>query len=114
MQLLQSGFSNVSVIEGGIMAWDKAKLGVNKTSGPISLERQVRIVAGSMVLVGSLLSLINVWFIVIPVFVGCGLTFAGVSNSCMMASLLMKLPYNKKPAANAGGGCSLDGGGCSM
>jgi len=118
-QLLQNGFGNVNVIAGGIMAWEKANLPVTKTAGPISLERQVRIAAGSLVLIGSLLSLVvNTWFIIIPMFVGCGLVFAGVSNTCMMGTMLMKLPYNKVPASGPSGGtCSLDsgaGGGCSM
>lgn len=119
-QLLQNGFANVNVIEGGITAWDKAGLSVVKTNGPISLERQVRIIAGSLVATGSLLGMIfNTWFLIIPIFVGCGLIFAGVSNNCMMGILLMKLPYNKTPETpSPGGGCSLDGasgnGGCSM
>jgi glyoxylase-like metal-dependent hydrolase (beta-lactamase superfamily II)/rhodanese-related sulfurtransferase len=45
MYLMQNGFANVVVIEGGINAWDKAKLPINKPVGPISLERQVRIIA---------------------------------------------------------------------
>ena len=115
MLLLQNGFANVAVIEGGLSAWGKAKLPVNKAAGPISLERQVRIIAGALVAVGSLLSLINIWFIIVPLWVGAGLVFAGVSNNCMMAMLLMKLPFNKKPPSSAdSGGCSMDGGGCSM
>jgi hypothetical protein len=115
MSLMQNGFADVAVIEGGINAWDKAKLPVNKIAGPISLERQVRIIAGCLIAVGSLLALVNTWFIIIPLWVGCGLLFAGLSNSCMMAMLLMKLPYNKKPlSAGKGGSCSMDGGGCSM
>jgi 3-mercaptopyruvate sulfurtransferase SseA len=115
MSLMQNGFANIAVIEGGINAWDKAKLPINKVVGPISLERQVRITAGCLIAVGSLLTFVNTWFIIIPLWVGCGLVFAGVSNSCMMAILLMKLPYNKKPlSAGKGGTCSMDGGGCSM
>jgi glyoxylase-like metal-dependent hydrolase (beta-lactamase superfamily II)/rhodanese-related sulfurtransferase len=115
MSLMQNGFADVAVIKGGINAWEKAKLPVNKTPGPVSLERQVRIIAGCLILIGSLLTLINIWFIIIPLWVGAGLLFAGVSNNCMMAVLLMKLPSNKKPlSAGKGGSCSMDGGGCSM
>ena len=59
-------------------------------------------------------------FLAMPIFVGSGLLFAGLSNSCMMGMLLMKLPYNQKALqrnAPAGGTCSLDGGsggGCAM
>lgn len=115
MSLIQNGFANVAVIERGINAWDKAKLPINKSAGTISLERQVRIVTGCLVVIGSLLSLVNIWFIIVPLWVGGGLIFAGVSNNCMMALLLMKLPYNKKSlSGGASGGCSMDGGSCSM
>jgi glyoxylase-like metal-dependent hydrolase (beta-lactamase superfamily II)/rhodanese-related sulfurtransferase len=114
MQLLQKGFTKLAVIEGGITSWNKAKLPVKKTATTISLERQVRIIAGSLVLIGSLLSLLNLWFIVIPLFVGSGLVFAGVTDNCLMGILLMKLPYNKKSVFTEGGTCAMDGGGCSM
>jgi rhodanese-related sulfurtransferase len=102
MQLLQKGFTKLAVIEGGITSWNKAKLPVKKTATTISLERQVRIIAGSLVLIGSLLSLLNLWFIVIPLFVGSGLVFAGVTDNCLMGILLMKLPYNKKSVFTEG------------
>ncbi len=114
MLLLQNGLTKVAVIEGGLTAWHKAKLPVTKASTVISLERQVRMVAGSLVLLGALLSLVSVWFIVICLFVGAGLVFAGVSDTCLMASMLMKLPYNKRPILPKGGSCSMDGGGCSI
>ena len=114
MQLMQKGFAKVSVIEGGITAWEKASLPVRKTKVPMSIERQVRIAAGSLVLAGVLLSFVNIWFIGISLFVGCGLVFAGVTDNCMMGLLLMKLPYNKKPLSTGGGACAMDSGGCSM
>ena len=114
MQLLQKGFTKLAVIEGGISAWNKAKLPVKRTDTVISLERQVRIIAGGLVLVGTLLSFVSRWFIAIPLFVGSGLVFAGVTDNCLMGLLLMKLPYNKKPVSNEGGSCAMDGGGCSM
>ena len=114
MLLLQHGLTKVAVIEGGLTAWDKANLPVTKTSTVISLERQVRMIAGSLILVGAILSLVSVWFIAICLFVGAGLIFAGVSDTCLMGTMLMKLPYNKRPILPEGGSCSMDGGGCSM
>ena len=114
MLLLQNGLTKVAVIEGGLTAWDKAKLPVKKISTSISLERQVRMIAGSLVLIGALLSLVSVWFITVCLFVGAGLVFAGVSDTCLMGSMLMKLPYNKRSILPEGGSCALDGGGCSM
>jgi glyoxylase-like metal-dependent hydrolase (beta-lactamase superfamily II)/rhodanese-related sulfurtransferase len=114
MQLLQKGFTKLAVIEGGITSWNKAKLPIKQTDKAISLERQIRIIAGCLVLIGSLLSLVNLWFIAIPLFVGSGLVFAGITNNCLMGLLLMKLPYNKQPVSTEGGTCAMDGGGCSM
>lgn len=114
MLLMQKGFAKVTVIEGGITAWEKASLPVKKIAMPMSIERQVRVVAGTIVLTGALLSFVNTWFIILPLFVGSGLIFAGLTDNCMMGLLLMKLPYNKKPLNIGGGACAMDGGGCSM
>ena len=57
--------------------------------------RQVQIVAGSLAFAGALLAwLVSPWFIALSGFVGAGLVFAGVTDTCMMAMLLAKLPYN--------------------
>lgn len=95
--LKRSGVSSVKVMDGGITKWQKDKLPVIKGAGGISLERQVRIGAGSLVLAGILLGiLVNPWFLSISLFVSCGLIYAGLTDNCMMGILLMKLPYNKK------------------
>jgi sulfur dioxygenase len=106
--LLSSGIQNVKVIEGGLTRWQKEKLPVIKGKRVISLERQVRIIAGSLVLCGILLSLlVHIGFIAISMFVGCGLVYAGITDNCMMGTLLMKLPYNKKVYKPSGGTCSI-------
>jgi len=119
--LATAGVEQVTVMTGAIKAWQKEGAPVIREKVPVSLERQVRTIAGSLVLVGSLLGLlVSPWFFAIPLFVGSGLLFAGVTDSCMMGMLLMKLPYNQKALqrkAPAGGTCSLSGGsggGCSM
>ncbi|HTV46828.1 MAG TPA: rhodanese-like domain-containing protein [Phycisphaerae bacterium] len=87
----------VYCIEGGIAAWRRSGLPVQRGGGKvISLERQVRIVAGSFVLIGTLLAWgIQPLFFILPAFVGAGLIFAGVSDYCGMAMLLSKMPWNK-------------------
>jgi len=119
--LAAAGAAQVTVMEGSLKAWQKAGAPVIREKVPVSLERQVRAIAGSLVLLGSLLGLlVNPWFLAIPLFVGSGLLFAGISNTCMMGMLLIKLPYNRKAlqrSAPPGGTCSLDGGsggGCAM
>jgi len=108
--LVQSGLPYIKVMNGGITRWHKEKLAVEKGQGGISLERQVRIIAGSLVLSGILLAIfVNPWFLVLPIFVSSGLIFAGVTDSCMMGLLLMKLPYNKKlyKVKSGGGTCAI-------
>ncbi|UCG34719.1 MAG: MBL fold metallo-hydrolase [Candidatus Omnitrophota bacterium] len=108
--LLQSGISAVKVMEGGITRWQKEKLPIIKGQGELSLERQVRIIAGSMVLLGIVLAWLAHWaFIFISVVVASGLVFAGLTDNCLMGILLMKLPYNKKiyKAKLGGGTCSI-------
>jgi len=108
--LMQSGVHNVKVIQGGITQWQKDKLPIVKGQGGISLERQVRMVAGSLVLVVIILaSFVNWYFLLISAFVACGLIFAGATDNCMMGNLLMKLPYNKKlyKTGCGGGTCSI-------
>ena len=119
--LAAAGASRVTVLQGGLKAWRKDQAPVLREKVPISLDRQVRTIAGALVLLGSILGLLaNRWFLAVPIFVGAGLLFAGLLNLCLMGMLLMKLPYNRKalqPNAPAGGSCSLDGdsgGGCAM
>ncbi len=108
--LMQSGIHNVKVIEGGIARWEKEKLPVIKGQGGISLERQVRLIAGCLVLTGIILAWrVNWGFIFVSVFVACGLIFAGLTDNCLMGMLLMKLPYNKNlyKSKLGGGTCSI-------
>jgi hypothetical protein len=96
--------------EGGIARWEKEKLPVIKGQGGISLERQVRVIAGGLVLTGVILAWLLHWgFIFISVFVGSGLVYAGVTDNCLMGMLLMKLPYNKNlyKSKLGGGTCSI-------
>jgi glyoxylase-like metal-dependent hydrolase (beta-lactamase superfamily II) len=108
--LIQSGIHGVKVMQGGMLRWQKEGLSVIKGEGGISLERQVRLIAGSLVLAGILLSWLVHWaFIFIAVFVSCGLVFSGLTDNCLMGMLLMKLPYNKKLYKT-----KLGGGTCAM
>lgn len=110
--MIQSGIHSVKVLDGGITQWQKQKLPVIKGLGGVSLERQVRILAGSLVLTGIILAnLINPWFLGISIFVCCGLIYSGLSDNCLMGMLLMKLPYNRKlyKTKLGGGTCSMGG-----
>ena len=95
--LEKGGFSQCHVVEGGTMGWAEAGLSVNRGTGKvISLERQVRIAAGSLVLIGSLLAhFVNPMFLWLPGFIGSGLIFAGITDWCGMGLLLARLPWNR-------------------
>jgi rhodanese-related sulfurtransferase len=93
--LLAAGVAAIC-IEGGTPACEKAGVPTVSDQRVISLERQVRIAAGSLVASGVLLGvLVNPWFLIVPGFVGCGLVFAGVTDWCGMGMLLAKMPWNR-------------------
>lgn len=90
------GLEHVEILAGGIADWIAAGKDVTRGQGGVSLERQVRIVAGTLVLMATLLgAFVHPGFFALAGAVGAGLLFAGVSNTCMMGMLLMKLPYNR-------------------
>ena len=95
-QLAAAGLSDVVNVEGGTLAWASQGLPVVRGRKAISLERQVRIASGSLVLVGAVLgALIHPGFIGIAAFVGAGLVFAGLTDTCGMAILLARMPWNR-------------------
>ena len=96
-KLLAAGVPNVINVAGGLEAWIEAGLSVIRCKKTISLERQVRIAAGSLVLVSSLASLVSgsVYFAGIAAFIGAGLVFAGITNSCALGTLIAKMPWNR-------------------
>jgi len=58
--------------------------------------RQVQIVVGALSAAGTILALaVNRWFAVLPLVIGCGLLFAGVTGTCGMALLLARMPWNR-------------------
>ena len=102
-KLEKCGYTQCHVVEGGTMAWAEAGLPVERgTSKVMSLERQVRIAAGAIVLTGAVLAqFVHPAFIWLSGFVGAGLMFAGITDTCAMGMLIAKLPWNQR-----GGGAS--------
>jgi rhodanese-related sulfurtransferase len=94
-KFLKAGFSNVVNIEGGTMACVEAGLPVVRGKKAISLERQVRIAAGLLVLLGAALSFVHPAFIGLSAFVGAGLVFAGITDTCGMGMMLARMPWNQ-------------------
>jgi len=96
---LQGQFeSQLVIIDGGLNALKLLGISVTKgNSTVICLERQVRIASGTLVVLGVLSGLlVHPWFYGLSAFVGAGLVFSGVTNSCGMGMLLAKMPWNRQ------------------
>ena len=84
------------VVEGGTEAWAKANLPVVRGKWAMSLERQVRIVAGLLVLIGVVLGFtVHPYWFGLSGFVGAGLTIAGITDTCMMGMMIATCPWNR-------------------
>jgi rhodanese-related sulfurtransferase len=96
-EILQAGSFNLLVVEGGTNACVDANLPIEKGSNStISIERQVRIGAGSLVCIGLVLGhFINPNFYFLSAFIGAGLIFAGITDWCGMGLLIARAPWNK-------------------
>ena len=101
---LKAGFTNVINVEGGTQACIEAGLPVVRGKKAISLERQVRIAAGGLVLLGAGLSFLHPAFMGLAIFVGAGLIFAGITDTCGMGMILARMPWNQCPTDTKNGG----------
>jgi len=95
-KLAAAGMTQVSLLEGGMQAWEAAGLPANRGRKVMSLERQVRIAAGLLVLLGVILGVtIHPGFLGLSAFIGAGLVFAGITDWCGMGLLLARAPWNR-------------------
>lgn len=109
--LVRQGLGGLAVVEGGLEAYRQAGGETRRGRARVSLERQVRIAAGLLVLVGTGLGVVaHPAFLALAAFAGAGLVFAGLTDRCGMALLLARMPWNRveptPPPAAAAGGCS--------
>jgi rhodanese-related sulfurtransferase len=101
-QLRQARLDSVHVLDGGMVAWERAGLPLARLeadSAPWTLERQVRLVAGGIVAATVAASLVWPPARLVAGAVGAGLVLAAVTDTCAMGSLLARLPYNKRQPA---------------
>ena len=95
-KFIKAGFTDVVNVEGGTMACIEAGLSVVRGKKAMALERQVRIAAGSLVLLGAIGALaVHPALIGLSAFVGAGLVFAGITDTCGMGLLLARMPWNQ-------------------
>ncbi len=96
-KLAAAGLDGVHVLDGGVMAWESAGLPLNRGEKTMSLERQVRIAAGALVFTGAVLGyFVNPAWIALCGFVGAGLVFAGITDTCGMGMLIARMPWNNR------------------
>ncbi|MDQ7903702.1 rhodanese-like domain-containing protein [Phytohabitans sp. ZYX-F-186] len=101
--LAEAGLPNLRVLDGGMLAWQATGAPVKRGRPRWDLERQVRLVAGTIVLASVLASVVVPGAKWVAGLIGTGLATAALTNTCAMGMLLAKLPYNR------GGRCDLDG-----
>ena len=104
----RAGFNGCVLVEGGTAAWIAAGLPVqHEANRGLPLMRQVQIVVGTLTATGVVLAMtVNPRFFIIPLLMGCGLLFAGVTGFCGLALLLAKLPWNR--LQNCGSCCTTN------
>ena len=94
--LTNNGLTNCEILEGGITAWVDQGKPVIKGQQRISLEGQVRAIAGGLILIGVGLGFtVHSGFFFLPAIVGAGLLHAGLTDSCLMGMLLSTLSMNR-------------------
>jgi rhodanese-related sulfurtransferase len=95
-RLQLAGFTNLALVEGGTRGWEQAGLQVRRCSNAISLERQVQIAIGSLLILKVILGFsVHALFFALAAVIGAGLVVAGVTRWCGMAQLIARLPWNR-------------------
>jgi hypothetical protein len=102
-KLEAAGVPTLPILEGGMLAWQHADGEIVQDVIRWDLERQVRFTAGAIVLLSILVSVVFPPARFVAGFVGAGLVFAAVTNTCGMAMVLSKLPYNQPRSQKPGG-----------
>jgi rhodanese-related sulfurtransferase len=101
-KLAAHGLPNLQIMNGGMQSWESEGLPVTRGRATISLQRQVFITAGTMIFIGSVLGYFaNPAWIALPAFVGVGLVFAGVTNTCGLAMVLSRMPWNNRAPSSS-------------
>jgi rhodanese-related sulfurtransferase len=96
-QFERAGCDDCVLVEGGTQAWIDAGLPIHRgVRSVLPLMRQVQIGVGALSALGAILALaVNPWFAAVPLIIGCGLLFAGITGTCGMALLLARMPWNR-------------------
>ena len=95
-RLSHYGIKNLTLVAGGMEAWEKAGLPTQSCGKAISLERQVQIAIGSLLLAKVVFGFtVHELFFAATALIGAGLIVAGTTRWCGMARLIARLPWNR-------------------
>jgi rhodanese-related sulfurtransferase len=103
-KLLAAGVTNVVNVEGGTMACASAGAPVVRGKSAIPLNCQVQIITGVTVVAGTIAAIAtaNLYWLSLPIVMGAGLVFSGLTNTCAMGTMLARMPWNQvKPEVTA-------------
>jgi rhodanese-related sulfurtransferase len=99
--LRNAGLANVHILDSGITGWEARGFTVNRGARRWDLERQVRLVAGLIVALSILASVVVPGIKWVAFAIGAGLSVAALTNTCAMGMLLSRLPYNRRATCDA-------------
>ncbi|WP_306184822.1 MULTISPECIES: rhodanese-like domain-containing protein [unclassified Streptomyces] len=104
-RMLADAGIHTATLAGGTGAWAAQGHDLHRPEGSTKatwgMERQVRLTAGSVVLLGLALGeLVHPAFRLLSAGIAGGLVFSAVTNTCGMAAMLAKLPYNRPRKAD--------------
>jgi len=103
-KLSGQGKQALHILEGGMNSWQSA--GGDVVLGDTSrwaMDRQVRGLAGAIALTGIVVSVAFPRAKWLSAGVAAGLVFSAVTNTCAMAAVLAKLPYNQTNSCDIAG-----------
>jgi rhodanese-related sulfurtransferase len=95
-----AGSGTVSLLEGGLDRWESSGFPVENGRSTWTIERQVRLVAGGIVLSSVVASIKFPKAKWVGAFIGAGLTFAGATDTCGMGMALARMPWNRTATAD--------------
>ncbi|MBM7798979.1 rhodanese-related sulfurtransferase [Microlunatus panaciterrae] len=101
-RLAAVGMDNLHVLDKGVPGFAAAGGPVVRGRARWALERQVRFVAGSLVVAGVVASRWAPKLVAVAGGIGAGLTISALTDTCTMGRVLSALPYNRGPRAKSG------------
>ncbi|MEV0966084.1 rhodanese-like domain-containing protein [Streptomyces sp. NPDC049910] len=106
-RILAENGVGAATLSGGTAAWAAGGNELSRPEGTAratwGMERQVRVTAGTLVLLGLLLGLlVHPAFQLVSAAIAGGLVLSALTGTCGMAAVLARLPHNRPRAADLG------------